>query len=344
MSTQYLGDVSKTNAPPVADEQQRKHRDQKEVVYGPPKNEFEALALLCRADGALALTLPAIFGGVLAWWELGHFNIVLFIFACASMFCVVAGMNILSDYQDYWNRKAPEAKYILTEPYHAGSNLLVEGLFPHNKALRYASVLMGVGLASIIGLALFRGWPVLFFMALSLFLLCAFLTPPKLRGYLRWGLGEIGIFFGAGLLPLFYGFYAQTGTLTSQALWLSIPIGLLSVSVMFAYSFVHQRTDWVFGRRTLVVTLGERRSINLETLLVLLAFMMLLMIAIYTQMTPWVLFGLLGLPIAMGQLKRIHSASMLTPNARFHLYRAIVKTTLVTGTFLILALWLDKMF
>ena len=64
----------------------------------------------------------------------------------------------------------------------------------------------------------------------------------------------------------------------------------------------------------------------------------------YTKITPWVLFGLLGLPIAMGELKRIHAGSMLTPNERFHLYRAIVKTTLVTGTFLILALWLDRMF
>lgn len=345
MSTQYLGDVGESTARPLDEEQQQqRQRKQKEVSYGPPQNATESLLLLSRADGALALTFPVIFGAALAWWELGNFSTVLLILSSVSMFCITASLNILSNYQDYRNHKTPEAKYILTEPYHAGSNLLVDGLYSPNKALQNASTLMGIGLASVIGLSVYIGWPVFFFMSLSLLLLCAVLTPPKLRGYLRWGLGEIGVFFGAGLIPLFYGFYAQTGTLTPQSLWLSIPIGLLSVSVVFAYSFVHQRTDWVFGRRTLVVTLGERRSISLETLLVVLAFMMLLLVTICTQMTLWVFLGLLGFPIAMGELKDIYALSTLTPNIRFRLYRAIVKTTLVTSTLLVLALWLDKAF
>lgn len=343
MSTQYLDNVNKDSVQTLEEKSRAKQRGRKEVSYGPPRNGLESLLLMSRAEGALALTMPAVCGAMLAWWEFGYLNVGLFLLTTFSLFCVTAGLNILSDYQDYCNRKTPEAKYLLTEPYHAGSNLLVDRLFKPNRAVQSASVLIGIWLACTIGLTVNSGWPILFFMGLSVILLCAFLVPPKYRGYLKWGLGEIGIFIGAGLLPIFCSFYVQSATLTPQTLWLSIPFGLLSVSVVFAYSFVHQRTDWIFGRRTLVVTLGEKRSINLGMLLVLLAFLTLLMMAVYTKMTLWILVGLVSLPIAMSEFKYIYTLPILTPNVRFHLYRAITKTMIITSIMFVLALWLDRM-
>lgn len=341
MSTQYLDDVPQGATKTLKKNMQG---DWGNISYAPPRTRLQSLLLLSRAEGAFALTMPAICGAILAWWELGQFSPFFCVLTTIIALSLIAGINILADYQDYKNRKAPEAKYLLTEPYHAGSNLLVDGLFQPNQAIQCASALIGLALACTIGLTVHSGWPVLFFVGLSMILLCAFLTPPPYRGYLKWGIGEVCIFFGAGLLPLFYGFYVQSGTLTALTLWLSVPFGLLSVLVVFAYSFVHQRTDWIFGRRTLVVTLGEKQSMNLGTLLVLLSFLALLIIAVYTDITLWILLGLVGLPIAMNEFKQLYKLKILTPNIRFHLYQTITKTAIVTGLMLLLALWLDGMF
>ena len=344
MSTQYLDDVPQGTSQPLTETNRVRRNDRKEVTYGPPTTTLQSLLRLSRAEGALALTVPAVCGAVLAWWELGQFNIFLSLLTTITVFFLTTGINILADYQDYENRKTPEAKYFLTEPYHAGSNLLVEGLFRPSQAIQSSYALIGIALACTIGLTVYSGWPVLFFVGLSIILLCAFLTPPPYRGYLKWGIGEGSIFVGAGFLPLLYGFYVQSGTLTTLSLWLSIPFGLLSVLVVFAYSFVHQRTDWIFGRRTLVVTLGEQRSMNLGMMLVLFTYLALLVIAVYTNITLCILLSLVGLPMAMNEFKQLYKLKILTPNIRFHLYRTITKTTILTGSLLLLALWLDRVF
>ena len=315
---------------------------QYQSIYGPPRTLFGALARLLRINSAIALTMPAVVGSVLAWWSLDRFDPIIFTFIVAGLFCSTLGLHVLAELNDYRYSRRLEAKY-LEDPFFAGSNLIHAGLIEKQFAIGAGTILVAIGFTCGLWLLLLVGWPMLFFMLLSFLLLALCTIPPMRQRYLEWGIGEVGIFVGLGILPMVGSFYAQTGTLSGLPLRVGIPFGLLTVLVFLSYNLLHQRRDWLLRKRTSVVVLGERRTLNLTTVLAFLVFTTLLLLVMFSTLPLWALLGLAAMPVALEAFKQVRKLP-LTPEYRYHLHTSIVRGTLWTGILLSLSLWFDKIF
>jgi len=310
-----------------------------QVRSTPPQTRRGVLFLLTRMASALVLTLPALIGALLAWWEQGVFDVRSMLVTVVGVWSTVAGINVLGEYIDYRYTLRPEAKYLGRSFPISGASLITQGAFSGRAALTLSLTWIGVGILCMLWLVYVAGWPVLFFMVLSLVLLYLSLAPP-MPHHLQWGGGELCMFLSIGLLQVLNGYYVQAQTLTVLPLGVSIPLGLFAALVTFTYTFVHRRRDWLLRKRTLAVALNERRSLNFSLSLIVLAYTALLLLVVLTLLPPWVLVGMIALPIALNEFKH-ERWRHTTYEDRLSLHRSVVRAFLWTGSALALTLWLD---
>ena len=68
-------------------------------------------------------------------------------------------------------------------------------------------------------------------------------------------------FIGSGPLIVVGSYYVQAQRVTNEALWASIPIGLLGAALIWINEFPDYVADKAAGKNTLVVVLGRRRAV-----------------------------------------------------------------------------------
>lgn len=337
--------LSTTRYSSATDEVAKSTVHHNEVQYTAPQNVAGSLALLMRLGVVWAFSVPVFCGAVLAWWAAKDydFNVAAFVLCLGSTLCLLAGLNILSEYRDYQLLSQLVTKYEAVEKFFASANLIQAGVFNPNFVVSAGSMFILASLLHVMILVLtISGWPSLFFYGLTAFFLTIYLLPPSWHGYLSWGIGEIGIFIGGGIIPFFGSYYAQSHKISSLALWLAIPLGLLCVVVLYDQSLIRQRRNWLSRKRTLAVTLGDERAVNLSIGLVIASYIALLLVVMLTDLPLWLLLGLATLPLALENYKDtekiLHSSV-----TKYRLYLAQVRVTIYTGLISILMLVADKL-
>lgn len=346
MSTQSLGDVSNhgTTASQAVErtESHAVHpaRAPRAEIFTIPQTRFGRLLALLRPEAAAVLVAPLLCGATLAWWEQGQFDGETLFIVLISMLSGVLGVHALGETNDYRYILRPESKYLGKSSTRA-SNLIAAKAFSWRGALLISAGLLLVALGGAIYLMWLVGWPVLFFTLLSLLLYVLYVAPPARHPYLPWGLGEVGVFVGMGLLQVLNGYYVQAQVLTLLPVWSSIPLGLLCTLVVLTYTFIYQRRDWMLRKRTLVVSLQETRTLDLGFFLVLTTYTSLLLLVVFMILPPWILMGMLALPLSLDALKQVGDEEM-SLDSRFALHHAMIRASIWTSGAVIVTLWLER--
>jgi len=301
-----------------------------------------AFIALTRADAALALTMPALGGAIMAWWEMGALNAATLIFTLLGVFAGNLAINLLWEYFDYRRSLVMDHHPGVTDlPPHSNYVLMRGGRIDPALARNLGLLFVLIGLACSLLVTLLTSWPVLFFSGLSFTLALLYAAPPIRYGYRGWGLGELGVFFAFGLLPALGAYYAQAESLTMTPVWGSLSMGLLAVLVVFNYNLLHYRRDWLIRKRMIPVMVGLKRGVDISAFLVTLAYGAVLLAVSLTYLPLWSLLTLGGLPVALGGYSRIWRNDRKEINC-LQLYKTTVTATIVTGVLFSLALWLDK--
>jgi 1,4-dihydroxy-2-naphthoate octaprenyltransferase len=319
------------------------------AIHRAPRTLVGMFVRLTRANAAVALTMPTLCGAILAWWQLGTFYSLPFIFYLGSVLTMALGMNALHEYSDYiYAYKAISAgemtvhSALHAETMMTGYGLMVNGVAAPAVALNLGCWMLTASLLCSLWLALLVGWPMLFFSGLSFVLAYAYAHPPIQYGYRGWGLGEIGIFVGYGLLPIVGSYYSQGHTLSWLPIWVSLPLGLLSTLVFFNYNLVHEYRDWLMHKRTFVVSIGAERALDVSAVVVLIVYIAILCIVSLSHLPLITLVTLAALPIALGVFSRLRR-SQVTPEDRVFLYSATVNAMIWTGLLFSFALISDRL-
>jgi 1,4-dihydroxy-2-naphthoate octaprenyltransferase len=129
-----------------------------------------------------------------------------------------------------------------------------------------------------------RGWPVVAFALVGLFLSYAYTAPP-LRLKKR-GLGEPDVLVTWGPLMVAGTYFSAVGHLPWQVWVASVPYGLLCTSVLMGKHIDKIPYDAPTGTRTLPVLLGEPRA-RAATVGLLLAFYVTTVLAVLVGALPW---------------------------------------------------------
>lgn len=113
------------------------------------------------------------------------------------------------------------------------------------------------------------------------------------RPYGYAGLGEVMVFIFFGLVATLGTTYVQLGSL-SQASWFgAVGVGLIACAVLVVNNIRDIATDTQAGKRTLAVIMGQRGSVVLFVILLLVPFLIAASLAIVYPIAWFAMFALL---------------------------------------------------
>lgn len=244
-----------------------------------------------------AAAAPVFVGGAVAVVQGANFSFRLFAITLLSALFIQIGTNYANDYSD--SRRGVDHEGRLGPLRVTQSGLLSEG------DVR-AGILAAFGVAALLGAYLIwvGGWPIAAIGVLSIAAGIAYTGGPWPFGY--HALGDLFVLVFFGVIAVTGTAYLQTGSWSSLALVMSVPVGLLVTNILVVNNLRDRATDEVSGKRTLAVVLGDRRTRLQYALFTLLAYVIpVLLVAFSRWVGTWVLLPLLGAPLAAVLVARV---------------------------------------
>ncbi|MCS6825773.1 MAG: prenyltransferase [Caldilinea sp.] len=299
-----------------------------------------AVLLALRPDITLALVLPSVMAAVIGGWWQGELIWPNFLFAIISVLLSAFAFQMLGAYQDFQQSLRSEVRTATDLPNSAFA-LQQNGVLPPTLLLNMGALLYTASALCGLWLAVFAGWPVLFFGALAFLLQLGAVISPVRYAYRGYGMGELGVFTAFGLLSLVSAYYAQTRALSWLPVLGGLPISLLVLLVVLSQNLTTLRRDWLIGKRTLAVILGPARALDLNVVVTMLAYASILAVTVLTPLPLWYLVGLATLPLAMGVFSEV-SRNLAMPEDAVRLRSAALKAVFWTTVLCIAALFISR--
>lgn len=162
-------------------------------------------------------------------------------------------------------------------------------------------------LAAVAGLSLViatRAWWVLLVGAAAIAAAWFYTGGKTPYGYRA--LGELAVFVFFGLVPVVGTTYVQVEHISWLAVAASVPVGLLSCSMLVVNNLRDVNTDGQVGKRTLAVVLGAERTRTLYTVCLIGPFVIAL------ALVPWAPFTaltVLAAPLAVPPVKLVRNGA-----------------------------------
>ena len=110
-------------------------------------------------------------------------------------------------------------------------------------------------------------------------------------------LGEVSVFVFFGLVAVIGTTYVQVGRVTPGSVIAGVAIGSLACAILVANNLRDIPTDTAGGKRTLAVTLGQRRTRLLYGVLMILPYALALVLSVAGR--PWSALAVLSAPVAV---------------------------------------------
>jgi 1,4-dihydroxy-2-naphthoate octaprenyltransferase len=272
-----------------------------EILKDTPQPSKMALFInAARLPFLTATAIPVLLGTAIAWKD-GFLNLPLFFLTLIGACCFHLGANLINDYFDFGS--GADNANLTPTPFSGGSRVIQRGLMAPTGVRNLALLFYVTG--AVIGLVLtaVRGPELLVFGAAG-FLAGFLYTAPPLRLAHR-GLGEIMVGLGFGPIIVLGAYFVQTGRLSAEAFFASIPVALLIVAVLYINEIPDKLWDAKAGKRTLVVRLSSPASITGYLVIVLAAYAIIVAGVIARVMPVATLLGLLTLPMALNAFKTL---------------------------------------
>ncbi len=214
--------------------------------------------VITRAPFLTAVIIPILIGA--AWVAnqsvVSTFPTLKFWLALLAGIFIHIAANTFNDYFD-WQSGTDQVNNDYFLPYTGGSRSIELGLINEKSLFKVASISLlfsgGIG----IYLALTSGFGV-FAYGLAGAFFAYFYTAPPLRLAARRGLGELSIGLSFGPLATAGTVFALTGQNTISDFLVGIPIGLLTIAILWINQFPDEEADKATGKINLVVVMGKR--------------------------------------------------------------------------------------
>ncbi|MDL2231134.1 prenyltransferase [Porphyromonadaceae bacterium OttesenSCG-928-L07] len=244
-------------------------------------------------------TLPSILAFCMASTQAG-FSVWSGILAIIGVALGHLGMNLFDDYFDYKKKDSSFRDSMAREGFRARISKCTY-LTSGEATVRqlFIACLTFCGLAFAIGVVIFllRG-PFILYIALITAILGISYSGDPLRISYR-GFGELLIGFMFGPLLMTGVYYSACGQFDISLLFISIPVGLLVVNILYVHSIMDLEPDKKVGKITLAVLLEYKKAILAALWLILFGpYLIILTGIIMYDMPISYLFTLLTLPMA----------------------------------------------
>ncbi|GAB3708129.1 1,4-dihydroxy-2-naphthoate polyprenyltransferase [Mariniluteicoccus flavus] len=249
-------------------------------------------------EGARPRTLPAALSPVLAGsgaaWYVGGFHLGMALLAFVVALALQVGVNYANDYSD--GIRGTDADRV------GPMRLIGSGAATPAAVKRAAFACFGVAAAAGLALTIWAGQLWLIAVGVLCILAAWFYTGGKKPyGYL--GLGEVFVFVFFGLVAVCGTTFVMLDHVTLATIWCACAIGFLACAILVANNLRDIVGDVDAGKRTLATRLGDPGTRGFFWLLLLAAALSVGGAAMAS--TPWVLLGLVFLPVIIPAAARV---------------------------------------
>lgn len=254
---------------------------------------LRAWFLACRPKTLPVSLSPVLVGTALAWHDAGQVLLLPLLAAALGAAGIQVGTNLFNDVGDFLRgtdtperlgpRRATAEGWLTPRAVQLGAWLAFAFAF-----------LCGIYLVA------HGGWPIVVIGLASLAAGWAYTGGPRPIAYGPFGEGFVTLFFG--LVAVGGSYYLQTLTLTADAVFAGLLLGLPAAAVITVNNHRDREGDTRGGRRTLAILLGPGGTRLLYAALLLLPYLLLALLPLLLPLLPssgrraWL--PLLALPLA----------------------------------------------
>jgi len=273
----------------------------------------------------ISVTVGAVLGGLY-----GPFDGIFYVWTLLGMIFLHAATNMINDYYDYRSGvDKPQAPTALYRPHP----LVMKSIAPRQvfmASIFFYLIAIAIGLY----LVMLRGMPLLIIGLIGVFA-SFFYTASPIK-YKYYALGELSVFLMWGPLIVSGAYYVQTQQISWQAVFISIPFGILVALVLLANNLRDIQYDGQVGIKTLGTLLGEKKTLILYYALAASAYAAVILLVAFKQLSPWGLLVFLSGPLAWQLARAMRREIPRDADAK------TARLDTLFGLLLILALILEK--
>jgi 1,4-dihydroxy-2-naphthoate polyprenyltransferase len=259
----------------------------------PLKRTWKIWWELIRPHTLTAAFVPVLLGTVIALLEDGV-NWLLFAAMMVASILIQAATNLFNEYYDFKRGLDTE------ESVGIGGGIVRHGMTPRlimNLALGMYAIALIIGI---------------YICAASSWWLAAVGLVCMLVGYLYTGgplpisytpFGELfsGLFMG--FLIILIAFFIQTGDVSSTAILIAIPSGILVGLINLSNNLRDHDGDKAHGRKTMPVVMGRKNALTFMAIMFAFSYLWLVGLVLTGSVTAWILLAFLSIPKAMAAIK-----------------------------------------
>ncbi|PIC69155.1 1,4-dihydroxy-2-naphthoate octaprenyltransferase [Sporosarcina sp. P16b] len=235
----------------------------------------------------LTAAFAPVFLGTMIALQYGPLHFPLFLaMLVASLFLQMA-TNMFNEYYDFKRGLDDEHSIGI------GGTIVRNGVQPKT-VLNLALILYGLSVLLGIYICMETSW-----------WLAAVGSVAMLIGYLYTGgpypiaytpFGELVSGFIMGMLLILIAFYIQTGTVTGNAILLSVPSMLLVGAIMLANNIRDIVQDTKGGRKTMAILIGRNNAITVLAMFFIVSYGWIIALVVTGHVSAWALLVLLSIP------------------------------------------------
>ncbi|PIC97931.1 MULTISPECIES: 1,4-dihydroxy-2-naphthoate polyprenyltransferase [unclassified Sporosarcina] len=235
----------------------------------------------------LTAAFAPVFLGTMIALQYGPLHFPLFLaMLVASLFLQMA-TNMFNEYYDFKRGLDDEHSIGI------GGTIVRNGVQPKT-VLNLALILYGLSVLLGIYICMETSW-----------WLAAVGSVAMLIGYLYTGgpypiaytpFGELVSGFIMGMLLILIAFYIQTGTVTGNAILLSVPSMLLVGAIMLANNIRDIVQDTRGGRKTMAILVGRKNAVTILATFFIVSYAWIIALVVTGHVSTWALLVLLSIP------------------------------------------------
>jgi len=259
----------------------------------------------------------------------GCFSWPLYLVTAVALIAVHGGVNLMNDFFDF--RSGVDEAEVATARYRP--HPLLEGRIYPMPVLWVSILLFALGVSLGLLLAFLRGWEILWIGVIGLVAGVCYTAPPLAYKYKA--LGEISVFLMWGPLSVEAAYFIQARRFSLDALFVSIPFGVLVALVLFANNLRDVETDRRAGVVNLAIVFGRENGPRVYASMVGAAILAVVVMSLAGPLSPWALLVLLSLPTAVKLIRVMVREVPIDADAR------TAQLNTVFGVLLIISLILE---
>lgn len=235
----------------------------------------------------IASTIPMTVGGAIAYAETGTFSWYWFTAGLLAIYLLEIGKNAINEYVDYLSGVDRFVTADKRTPFSGGKKTIIDGKLTLRENLVIGMVTIALGCLVGLYIVFAREFTILWFGLAGVFFALFYSLPPFQFAYR--GFGELAVGFTFGPLITIGTYLVQTGSVSPLVIIASLPLGFIIANVLWINQYPDYEADLQGGKMNGVVRLGKKKGVSVYAVLFGLAYLFLLVLAVFSKNILWLL-------------------------------------------------------